>query len=610
MLDAQGRLVLKNLTFPELEEWCLAVEKELADEERQAAAGEAAPSSPSPSPAPPIDERARRRAVQVWRWLYSWDATYEAVDDLNATLRRQGGLSAKFLARVRGRATADAGLRLERAVTSADGTTKLVFAVLAPATSSSHSSSSMARVAAASSAAAANNAPAAANNAPAATSSAPAAIASGAVETVIIPVERTRRGKARATLCLSSQIGCAQACQFCYTGRMGLLASLSAAQVVQQAIEAKRWLLKAGGGGGKDQGRQQRRRGQQQQARGDGSGDGDGAGGNDNPEQQRPRDGDGAGGGGGDSGGSPETPPLLPPQLVGATVTNVVFMGTGEPGAVWRPSVAPAIDVLTHPLGLALSHNKVTVSTVGLISFMRDFFSASAADGGGGQHHQQRAQLALSLHATTDEVRDWIVPVNRAQGGLAALREALLELFPLRARSAGGGSAADDDDEDEEDEDDDEHAASSHQPGVGRPPQPNSARRARRRLLIEYVMLKNINDTESDAHRLVAFLSGVDAKINLIAFNPHEGTRFRGSDPDQIARFRGILTAAGRVCTVRDSRGGDEAAACGQLGDVTLARSVRGALAPMLEPPEAFRAALAVPPFSFSAMGSAETSSG
>jgi 23S rRNA (adenine2503-C2)-methyltransferase len=503
-VDARGRLVLKNLTFSELEEWCLMVEREADEEDKQQ--GKRALEEDA------LIDRAKKRAVQVWRWLYSWDGGYEATDDLDSTVGKQGGLSASFAARIRGRATADAGLRLERAATAPDGTTKLVFAVLAPATSSS---SSLSRVAGA--------------------NDKQQQVASGAVETVIIPVERTRRGKARATLCLSSQVGCAQNCQFCHTGRMGLLASLSAAQIVQQAVEARRWL-----------------RAQAQNG-------------------------------------------TLPAALQGATVTNAVFMGTGEPGQVWRPAVSPAIDVLTHPLGLALSHNKVTVSTVGLISFMRDFAST----------HSHRAQLALSLHATTDEVRDWIVPVNKAQGGLKALREALLELYPLPAKS--DDAAADDGDGDGDDDAQPPspqtqallNSSSAHP--YGRPPQPNSARRSRRRLLIEYVMLRGVNDTDDDARRLVALLEGVDAKINLIAFNPHEGTRFRGSTPERIVQFRQILTDAGRVCTVRDSRGGDEAAACGQLGDVSLAAAVRGALAPVLDPPEALRGAIeGVEPFSFS----------
>lgn len=533
-VDTQGRLVLKNLTYAELEEWCLMMEREADEDDKAAKAAAAAAADAATAPAPTakddeqaqqkqqqqLAERARRRAVQVWRWLYSWEGSYEAVDDLDATVGRQGGLSAAFAARVRGRATADAGLRLERAATAPDGTTKLVFAVLAPATSSSSSSSSssLSRLAA--------------QQQQQAGATPAAAAASGAVETVIIPVERTRRGKPRATLCLSSQVGCAQNCQFCHTGRMGLLASLSAAQVVQQAVEARRWL-------------------RDQAAKG-----------------------------------------TLPDSLKGATVTNAVFMGTGEPGQVWRPAVSPAIDVLTHPLGLALSHNKVTVSTVGLISFMRDFAST----------HSHRAQLALSLHATTDEVRDWIVPVNRAQGGLKALREALLELYPLREEQQPGAEPQDDEDEDEETEEAPQPPQSQQQqqPPRGRPPQPGSARRSRRRLLIEYVMLRGVNDTDDDATRLVALLQGVDAKVNLIAFNPHEGTRFRGSTPERIASFRRILTDAGRVCTVRDSRGGDEAAACGQLGDVALAAAVRGSLAPVLEPPEALRGAIeGVKPFSF-----------
>lgn len=109
----------------------------------------------------------------------------------------------------------------------------------------------------------------------------------------------------------------------------------------------------------------------------------------------------------------------LPPLQEGdpKTLTNVVFMGMGEP-LHNLDSVLAACDVLNHPLGLELSHNKITVSTVGLVPEMRRFAASSS-----------KVQLALSLHATTDEVRDWIVPVNRRHD-LAQLMAAMREMFP------------------------------------------------------------------------------------------------------------------------------------------------------------------------------------
>eukprot|EP00195_Chlamydomonas_chlamydogama_P015783 CAMPEP_0202908476 /NCGR_PEP_ID=MMETSP1392-20130828/46166_1 /ASSEMBLY_ACC=CAM_ASM_000868 /TAXON_ID=225041 /ORGANISM="Chlamydomonas chlamydogama, Strain SAG 11-48b" /LENGTH=164 /DNA_ID=CAMNT_0049597841 /DNA_START=1 /DNA_END=491 /DNA_ORIENTATION=- len=161
-----------------------------------------------------------------------------------------------------------------------------------------------------------------------------------------------------------------------------------------------------------------------------------------------------------------------------------------------------------------MSHNKVTVSTVGLVKEMREVVARS------------RAQLALSLHATTDEVRNWIVPVNRRYP-LSELLGALAQLFP--ADSPEGRS-----------------------------------------VLIEYTMLRGINDTEEDARRLLKLLEPVQCKVNLIVFNAHQGTRFQPSHDEQILAFRSILIQGGRVCTIRDSRGDDEMAACGQLGALGL----------------------------------------
>lgn len=289
------------------------------------------------------------------------------------------------------------------------------------------------------------------------------------VETVMIPIARRGGSRARLTVCVSSQIGCAQRCQFCYTGRMGLKQNLSAAQIVEQVIIAKRLLAEDAGA-----------------------------------VTARDR------------------------QLSSLQVTNVVFMGMGEP-LDNLAAVLSAVNIMCHPEGLQLSTRKVTVSTVGLVKEMRLFVQ------------QSRAQLAVSLHATTDEVRDWLCPINR-RWDLASLLNGLMQDFPRDFKS---------------------FAASS-----------------RRFVLIEYVMLQDINDSLEDAERLVNILHPIDCKVNLILFNTHQGSLFQPSTTEAVSAFRSVLIQAGRVCTVRDSRGDEEMAACGQLGVVDESR-----LIPFLKPP-------------------------
>eukprot|EP00882_Tetradesmus_deserticola_P031397 GHRQ01035500.1.p4 GENE.GHRQ01035500.1~~GHRQ01035500.1.p4 ORF type:complete len:103 (+),score=41.14 GHRQ01035500.1:506-814(+) len=98
-------------------------------------------------------------------------------------------------------------------------------------------------------------------------------------------------------------------------------------------------------------------------------------------------------------------------------------------------------------------------------------------------------------------------------------------------------------------------------------------------------MLSGVNDTLQDAQRLVQLLDGIQAKVNLIMFNPFQGTRFRPSAMEQVLAFRSVLIQAGRICTIRDSRGDDEMAACGQLGNPALSSKA----APILPPPPQFQ---------------------
>ncbi|CAD7700710.1 unnamed protein product [Ostreobium quekettii] len=362
-----------------------------------------------------------RRAHQLWKWMYH-DGMWAS--DLDATVGQPEGFSQDFCDKMRCRATVDAGMEIHGIHRSDEGTTKIVFRI---------------------------------ERGP---------LAGKMVETVIIPVERRseRRRQRRVTICVSSQVGCAMNCQFCYTGKMGLMGNLSAAQIVEQVVAARRLVAK-------------------------------------------------------ESGTVDQSP---------SEATNVVFMGMGEP-LDNLPAVCTACDIMLDPAGLRLSPNKVTVSTVGLVHQVRAFLAASPA------------QLAVSLHATTDEVRNWIAPVNRRHG-LADLMAVLEEAFPV-GRTARG-----------------------------------------RRVFFEYVMLDGINDSDDDARRLLALTGRVECSINLIEFNAYRGSIFRASPRERVEAFQRVVSDGGVLCTVRFGRGRGEMAACGQLGDAEGG----GKGGRLLPPPERF----------------------
>lgn len=399
----------------------------------------------------------------------------------------------------------------------------------------------------------------------------------------------------RYTACLSTQVGCAMNCQFCFTGRMGLLGNLSTAQVIEQVVAARRWLAQQHDVAVQDIHQQQHH--QQQQHRqhqqhmqhhqhqhqqqshiarltscNDLSSDdavtrysttstsGCSRGTADVPTAPldssisavvTPNTASSSSSNinsstssrsssnnsrnsytssGGTEAGQPTSSSHPPPsQLLHPRINNIVFMGMGEP-LHNMSAVMPALDILASPPGLALSRSKIIVSTVGLVPQLREVRAS------------RKAKLAVSLHATTDEIRDWIVPTNRRYP-LAELMGALEELYPIQ-------SAKSDD-----------------------------------FVVIEYVMLKGANDSDEDAARLLDLTCNIYCMINLIVFNPHEGTKFEGSDEGRVLTFRGLLNAGGKVCTVRMSKGDDEMAACGQLGDPGLTSRQ----APMLKPPKRLR---------------------
>ena len=200
-----------------------------------------------------------------------------------------------------------------------------------------------------------------------------------------------------------------------------------------------------------------------------------------------------------------ETPKPKPRLL-----SNVVLMGMGEPLYNFD-NVRDAMKIAMDPEGVALSRRRITLSTSGVVPEI-----AKTAEEIG-------CQLAISFHATTDEVRDKLVPINK-KWNISKLLETLKN-YPKVSNSE--------------------------------------------RITFEYVMLKNINDSDEDAHRLVKLIKGIPAKINLIPFNEWPGSPFERSDWKQIKSFSDIIYRAGYASPIRTPRGEDIMAACGQLKSAT-----------------------------------------
>jgi 23S rRNA (adenine2503-C2)-methyltransferase len=200
---------------------------------------------------------------------------------------------------------------------------------------------------------------------------------------------------------------------------------------------------------------------------------------------------------------------LLVANLLAAPtrVTHMVFMGMGEPLANLKPVVAAIRIFMDARLGLGYSPRRITVSTVGLVSGIEHLARADL-----------KVNLAISLHASSDEVRSRLMPVNKSWN-LEALMAAV-KRYPLQKRQ---------------------------------------------RVFFEYVMLHEVNDSPEDARRLAQLLRGVRAKVNLIPFNDWEGSAFHRPPLPTILKFQSILLAADVTTTVRWSKGEDIGAACGQL---------------------------------------------
>ena len=248
------------------------------------------------------------------------------------------------------------------------------------------------------------------------------------IESVLIPE------KGHHTLCISTQVGCAQGCKFCLTAKSGFIRNLTQGEIISQALDIRNDIA------------------------------------------------------------------------VPHSLSNIVFMGMGEPLANYR-NVMSAVRIITNgEYGLNFSNRKVTISTAGIIPKLSDL----------GQDIQ--VGLAISLNAADNKTRSMLMPINRKYP-LEKLIEACRR-YPL-------------------------------------PP--------RQRITYEYILIKGVNDSPEDAKCLARLLRRVRAKINLIPFNEYEGSDFRRSDESVIQKFRELLVKSNYTVIIRHSKGQDISAACGQL---------------------------------------------
>ena len=316
------------------------------------------------------------RAGQILRWIYQRQATdFETMTDLGKDLRAL--LDEYFVVQV---------LQPQRVETSTDGSMKILFGLRD----------------------------------------------GNRIESVLIPE------KDHYTLCLSTQVGCAQGCRFCMTAHCGLVRNLKPGEILSQILYARCKTAKA--------------------------------------------------------------------ETASMPLTNIVLMGMGEPLANYQ-NVVQAVSVMTDPDdGLRFSNRRVTLSTAGLAPRLGDL------------SRDTRINLAVSINATDNRTRSMLMPINRSYP-LEVLLEACrrCDLTP------------------------------------------------RRRITFEYILIDGINDSPADAKRLAGLLRPIRAKINLIPFNEFEGARFKRPPESTIGLFQEILVKHHYTAVIRQSKGQDISAACGQL---------------------------------------------
>ena len=262
-------------------------------------------------------------------------------------------------------------------------------------------------------------------------------------ESVVIPMA-TRSGRVTHTLCVSSQVGCAMGCDFCETAQMGLIRSLTPAEIVAQWWAATHHL--------------------------------------------------------------------------GQNIKNIVFMGMGEP-LDNLDAVLQAIEVLTDHRGPAVAMSGITISTVGRVAEMRTLRERVR------QHGWKRLNLAVSINAPSDAIRDRLMPVNRS----APLDEliSVLESWPLRSSAA---------------------------------------------ICAEYVLIPGVNDADAHADELAHRLRNVRCCVNVIPYNPRRDSPWPAPAERDVRRFLDRLESRGQFCKRRRTKGRETMAACGQLGNEQIRR--------------------------------------
>lgn len=250
--------------------------------------------------------------------------------------------------------------------------------------------------------------------------------------------------KDRQTICISSQVGCAMGCGFCLTGKIGIKRNLKAYEIIDQIISVRRLISK--------------------------------------------------------------TCPHIPPPARGEDrgVTNIVFMGMGEP-LLNFDEVVDALHRITELLGF--SKRRITVSTCGIAPKITDLFKKAP-----------HVKLAISLNAATNKVRDLLMPINKKYP-IEVLLNAC-RTVPLSPRD---------------------------------------------KITFEYVMVDGINDSPSDAKSLVKILKTIPSMVNLIPFNPYEGSKFKRPSEEKVLAFQKILSDSNILAFIRKSKGQNIFAACGQL---------------------------------------------
>jgi 23S rRNA (adenine2503-C2)-methyltransferase len=317
----------------------------------------------------------------------------------------------------------------------------------------------------------------------------------------------------RGTLCISSQAGCALDCAFCSTGKQGFNRNLTTAEIIGQLWHANRALLADGVSPmGRPEGELLPLGGQRSGLQGRERGVPATPTGR--PEGELlPLGGQRSGPQGRERGG-----PTLGPWIEHGRppITNVVMMGMGEPLANFD-NVVPALELMLDDNAYGLSRRRVTLSTSGLVPVIDRLRDACPV------------ALAVSLHAGNDALRDRLVPINRKHP-LADLMAACLRYLERAPRDF---------------------------------------------VTFEYVMLDGVNDQPRHAAELLALTRDVPCKFNLIPFNPFPGAEFAVTPRERILQFQKALQDAGRVATIRKTRGDDIDAACGQLAGQVQDRTKR-----------------------------------